>query len=58
VEDIRVNPFILGFTLYNPASTLHRKSLMLTAILCSVAVLGIAVFGFAKLGIEDAAKHN
>jgi hypothetical protein len=31
---------------------------MLTAILCSVAVLGIAVFGFAKLGIEDAAKHN
>jgi len=31
---------------------------MLTVILCSVAVLGIAVFGFAKLGIEDAAKHN
>jgi hypothetical protein len=34
-----------------------RKSFMLTAILCLVAALGVAVFGFAKLGIEDAAKR-
>lgn len=30
---------------------------MLTAILCLVAVLGVAVFGLAKLGIEEAAKR-
>ena len=30
---------------------------MTTAILCLVAVLGVAAFGLAKLGIQDAAKH-
>jgi hypothetical protein len=30
---------------------------MTTAILCLVAVLGVAAFGLAKLGIQDAAER-